>query len=288
MVLVELTDSGDAGVTVKVRWDRNIDQSDKPPMLTSPLETVNLVCSSPAMKKGKRISPQGLAGSCRWKSKVATHGVVIIHTSKGSFPATASRTYRSVGSLTLALSRVERQRTSQRPRCTASIRTRDQHDQRCGADFCSDPFAWRLDAETPSGILHSPRLECTADNLGSCEWNALDRTNRFSSRTANNEKTLIVERRIGSRDISVRMCATEDVYGDVPVSQDAKTVQLTENFMFVVDVPSGSTGVLRVTWASGSGEEVVQAGAANARLALVDKTVTPASSIYTYRVSAAK
>ena len=277
------TDSDDFVATI--RWDANADPI-QPKFLS--FSNVDLVCNSDVLKKQTRIPRHEVAFNCHWLNH-GTVGAVEVQSTRGTGLGLLQRTFPAVGVAVLQLTNVTRGVIATVSKCFQSQTSGDHHNEgyhdgcACDGDckFCAQRMVWTISAASDFGSdwkVRDPSLHCERDNLSSCNWNSLGAFQTLQ----NDGATIRIAKNMGSRSIDVSICATGDQYGDIPTSAQSQSWSLEDGKTFVAEVPTGSTGVIRIK--RGDSESAISAGDSDPNLALVRKISTPLSTLYTYQV----
>jgi hypothetical protein len=136
--------------------------------------------------------------------------------------------------------------------------------------------------------LTQPRLECVADTAGSCAWNDVKDMSRvtFDEQT---DTAIRGSRLFGSHAITVRLCAKEQLFADIPETKNhgQGPWELLKGDTFVVRVPKAAVKASLTIKASGMiGEREIAVGdSIDGTLELVGKAVPMDTyTSYTYQM----
>lgn len=285
-VIIRASQNDDAGVAVTLSWDKNI--SIKQPVFAG-FNNSNITCNG--IKNGAKIpSGVGVTLNCKWSDGYPTHGMVIANLKGGnSVLATLKRDVPNRGTGIIEATKKARKVTGSKPVCTATVRTGNHHNERChngctctgDGKWCMESRTFSVSAESGDTAISGPYLECVQDNQGSCGWNGVNGASGLSIST-NNGKTITASKAIGSRDISVRMCANQDTYGLIPETRTVSNFQVSDGYTFVAGIEQGESGVIKIKWNSGN-EEVIGLGQSTEKLKLTNKAQTANTTYYTYQ-----
>jgi hypothetical protein len=290
-VKVSASQAGDAGVTITVRWDRNVQPSPQP--VFERFDNGNIDCPRNAIPLGTRIPVEGRTARCTWGRNFPTQGIVVAQIrGGGSAVASIRRVTPRLGTAELRVTRLPERVVAQDMVCGDTVRTSELHEVECeegcacpgDGKWCYHNRTFQVRARSSERRrIHSPRLICQDDNQGSCAWNGVGDTGRLSI-IRNDGLVIEAQRVFGSRSIGVRLCATEDTLDNVPETSTDRTYELFEGNVFVAEVPNGATGVLMLHL-GGSQEQAIQVGTSVGRLRLLNPPVnTPTSTLFTYQV----
>jgi hypothetical protein len=111
--------------------------------------------------------------------------------------------------------------TEEKEICGPTVQTPELHNVKCGQRpgcrqpcdrWCFVPNPLSVKTPDPRWVFSgAPRVDCAANNQGSCEWNALGKPDRFSI-TLNNPDEIDATEWTNSRSIGIRLCAPARYY----------------------------------------------------------------------------
>ena len=288
-VRVNFQPVGDQNVTISVRHEASFSGQ---PTFTAIVPT-NLMCPDSAANSGRVIpsTQDGLAFSCQWASPDANVGAVIIRTSLGDEVATTFRVLPPFLIVEQELHTPVTRLVRTVSVCESWFGTTDMHnwrksgnrDGRCtksteDGKFCKGDYRQTVSARS-GGQLKNPRFECQGE---ACGWNDIPNHSWFTATSG--VSSIGGEVWIGSRSVSLRLCADEDVHGTENQVTKPASWSLAKGAGFVVEVPNNSRAVLNLRKPDGS-TSALEVGRSNNILSVVEQAAVGNVTKWSYRVT---
>ncbi len=276
--------AGGEDVIVTGSLDRNLIQD-------AALESVEaaggLTCPSGPIEEFPLFSGN-LVRKCKWKTPARTKGVVVFHTTAGSFDVDVRRVLPKPKNSVTITPLLQTTTTSEKSNgivCTPAQTTVDLHEQgynsSCGGNqfgYCAHNYTFTL---RPSGdaYLRSPFIHCDDGGSGSCAWNQADRNVPAADGTGLRATVLS-----GSKSSKLGLCAEEiDRLSRVATKRGSKAVSKS-GLTVVVVVPAGRNATLEVKWDTGD-KSVVVPGDDGDGLEFVERARAGDIDLLSYRVT---
>jgi len=278
-----------SNVNLSILWNKNMGGSQ--PKLKG-VESTNLQCKGASSGVSIPFEGNGLVFQCKWTNDDAAIGSVVVHSTRGDEVESCTRTLQPFLTVSCEIHTPTRVKTGTNKVCSQWFATANMDgwekngntDGRCSSSsddgkWCKGKYGQDVSAQS-GGVLNNPRFECRG-NLGSCRWNEFG---THSSFTGVGGSLIHGETLAGSNSVDIHLCADEDVYApqDSVNPGVGSPWTLAKGGGFVVEVPNGSTGVLKLQTPSGT--SALSVGDSNDLLSVVSKAGTGTSTEWSYRV----